>query len=116
MFISAANAAAAGGSTGGLMGILPFVLIFVVFYFLMIRPQQKKMKQHKEMTEGLRRGDNVITQGGIYGKVSKIIDDSTVEVEVASGVKIKVVRSSVNAVVGKTDPAPAVDKKDTKDK
>ena len=111
MFISNAYAAAATAPEGGIMSILPFVLIFVVFYFLMIRPQQKKMKLHKEMTQSLRRGDNIITQGGLYGKVSKIIDDTTVEIEISSGVKVKAVRSSISGVVGKADPAPAIDKK-----
>lgn len=112
MFISEAYAqAAGGGSESTIMGLLPFVLIFVVFYFLLIRPQQKRAKQHKSMVEGLRRGDVVVTAGGIIGKVSKVTDDSEVEVEIASGVKVKLVRSTISTVQGKPVPANDTDKK-----
>ncbi len=109
MFISEAYAQAAGGDGGGLVGLLPFVLIFVVFYFLLIRPQQKRAKEHKAMVEALKRGDKVITSGGIVAKVSKIIDDNEVEVEIASDVKVRVIRSTITQVQGK--PAPANDDK-----
>lgn len=105
MFISEAYAQGAGGADGGLMGLLPFVLIFVVFYFLLIRPQQKRAKEHKAMVDALKRGDKVVTSGGIVGKVSKVVDDQYVEVEIASDVKVKVVRSTIGQVMDKTQPA-----------
>ena len=105
MFISYAYAQGVGGADGGLMGLLPFVLIFVVFYFLLIRPQQKRAKEHKSMVEALKRGDKVVTSGGIVGKVSKVVDDQYVEVEIASDVKVKVVRSTIGQVMDKTQPA-----------
>ncbi|MDG1437810.1 MAG: preprotein translocase subunit YajC [Emcibacteraceae bacterium] len=105
MFISEAYAQTAGGGDGGLMGLLPFVLIFVVFYFLLIRPQQKRAKEHKSMVEALKRGDKVVTAGGIVAKVSKVVDDNTVEVEIASDVKVKVIRSTIGQVMDKTQPA-----------
>ncbi|MBL4602846.1 MAG: preprotein translocase subunit YajC [Emcibacteraceae bacterium] len=109
MFISEAYAQTVGGGTDGLMSFLPFILIFVVFYFLLIRPQQKRAKEHKTMVEGLKRGDKVITSGGIVAKVSKVIDDNEVEVEIAKDVKVKVIRSTISQVQGK--PAPANDDK-----
>lgn len=110
MFISEAYAQGLGGGDGGgLMGLLPFVLIFVVFYFLLIRPQQKRAKEHKAMVETLKRGDKVVTSGGIVAKVSKVIDDNEVEVEIASDVKVRVIRSTISQVQGK--PAPANDDK-----
>lgn len=109
MFISDAFAQTAGADGGGnvFMQFLPFILIIAVFYFLMIRPQQKRVKEHKAMVASLRRGDNVVTSGGIVAKVSKVIDDHEVELEIASGVKVKVIRSTISTVVGK--PAPAND-------
>lgn len=104
MFISEAYAQGVGGE-GGLMGLLPFVLIFVVFYFLLIRPQQKRAKEHKAMVGALKRGDKVVTSGGIVGKVSKVVDEEYVEVEIASDVKVKVVRSTIGQVMDKTQPA-----------
>ena len=113
MFISEAFAQAAGaGGENVIMQFLPFVLIIAVFYFLMIRPQQKRVKEHKAMVSALRRGDNVITAGGILAKVSKVIDDNEVELEIASGVKVKVIRSTRSTVIGK--PAPANATKDKK--
>jgi len=105
MFISEAYAQTAGVTDGGLMGLLPFVLIFVVFYFLLIRPQQKRAKEHKSMVEALKRGDKVVTAGGIIAKVSKVIDDGHVEIEIATDVKVKVLRSTIGQVVDKTQPA-----------
>lgn len=105
MFISEAYAQTAGGAEGGLMGLMPFVLIFVVFYFLLIRPQQKRAKEHQAMVSGLKRGDKVITSGGIVGKVSKVVDDQHVEVEIANDVKVKIVRSTIGQVIDKTQPA-----------
>ena len=107
MFITPAYAqTAAGGPMGGLTGIIPFILIFGIFYFLIIRPQQKRAKEHKAMLGALRRGDQVITQGGLFGKVTKVKDDSDeVEVEIAEGVKVRAVRATIAQVVSKTEPA-----------
>ncbi|WP_319823868.1 preprotein translocase subunit YajC [Thalassovita sp.] len=86
---------------------LPLILIFVIMYFLLIRPQQKKMKDHQNMVSNLRRGDQVVTQGGIIGKVSKVKDDNELEVEIAEGVKVRVVKATVAQVLNKTEPASA---------
>jgi preprotein translocase subunit YajC len=111
MFVTEAFAQSVAGDAGGLAGrlaglqqILPFVLIFVVFYFLMIRPQQKKMKAHREMVAGLRRGDRVLIQGGIFGQVYKVISDTEVSVEIAEGVRVRVLKSAVGEVLAKTEP------------
>ncbi len=106
MFISPAFAQAAGGAqgAGGLEALFPLILIFVVFYFLLIRPQQKKAKEHKGMLEAIRRGDKIVTGGGIIGTVSKVIDDNTVSVEIADGIKVKVQRSLISGVLSKTEP------------
>lgn len=90
---------------GGIAQFVPLILIFVIMYFLLIRPQQKKLKEHQQMVAGLRRGDQVVTQGGIIGKVSKVKDDREVEVEIANGVHIRVVRGTIAEVIGKTEPA-----------
>jgi preprotein translocase subunit YajC len=84
---------------------IPLILIFAIMYFLLIRPQQKKLKQHQSMVAALRRGDQVVTAGGLIGKVSKIKDDAEVEVELAEGVKVRVVRSTIGQVINKTEPA-----------
>jgi preprotein translocase subunit YajC len=84
---------------------VPLILIFVIMYFLLIRPQQKKLKEHKAMVEALRRGDQVVTQGGLIGKVAKVKDDNEIEVELAEGVKVRVVRSTIAQVLSKTEPA-----------
>lgn len=104
MFISPAYAQSAGGAGGGIEALLPLVLIFVVFYFLLIRPQQKKMKDHKAMLADIRRGDKIVTGGGIMGTVSKVDDDHLVTVEIAKDVKVKVRRELVSAVLNKTAP------------
>jgi preprotein translocase subunit YajC len=116
MFVSPAYAQAAGAAGGGSMAaleqFLPLVLIFVVFYFLLIRPQQKKMKQHKEMLGQLRRGDRVVTSGGILGTVNKLISDTEVSVEIAEGVRVRVLRSTISDILSKTEPvAGAKDEK-----
>ena len=106
MFATPAFAqAAAGGSGSAIASFLPIILIFVVMYFLMIRPQQKKMKEHRTMVEALRRGDTVLTQGGIVGKVIKVKEDGEVEVEIAEGVKVRVVKGTIAQVLSKTEPA-----------
>ncbi len=86
-----------------LVTFLPLIAIFAIFYFLMIRPQQKKMKQHKEMVGNLRRGDKIITAGGFIGTVAKVSDDE-LDVEIAKDVKVRVVRSTIAEVVNKTQP------------
>lgn len=114
MFVSPAyaQAAAGGGSMGALEQFLPLILIFVVFYFLLIRPQQKKMKQHKEMLGQLRRGDRVVTAGGIIGTVNKMLNDAEVSVEIAEGVRVRVLRTTITEVLSKTEPvAGAKDEK-----
>ena len=106
MFATPAYAqAAGGGAMAGLGGFIPIILIFAIMYFLMIRPQQKKMKEHRAMVQALRRGDQVITQGGLIGKVTKVKDDNEIEVELAPEVKVRVVKATVAQVLSKTEPA-----------
>jgi len=107
MFATPAYAQAAGGAgaAGALTSFVPLLLIFAIMYFILIRPQQKKLKEHKTMVEALRRGDQVVTQGGIMGKVTKVKEDGEVEVEIADGVRVRVVRSTIAQVVSKTEPA-----------
>ncbi|WP_029014395.1 preprotein translocase subunit YajC [Niveispirillum irakense] len=111
MFISTAYAQAAGAAPGGgmesLMSLAPLVLIFVVFYFLLIRPQQKKMKEHRAMLGALRRGDRVVTGGGIIGTVVKVGTEEDVTVEIAEGVRVRVMRGTITNVLAKTEPAKA---------
>ena len=101
--ISSAFAQSAAGGAGGfsLQGLLPFILIFIIFYFLLIRPQQKRVKQHKLMVESLKRGNKVLTAGGILGVVTKAIDGSeTVSVEISSGVTVELARQMISEVRG----------------
>jgi preprotein translocase subunit YajC len=110
MFATPAFAQAAGGAgaAGGFISFVPILLIFVIMYFLMIRPQQKKVKEHKAMVEALRRGDQVVTAGGMIGKVTRVDEQKgEVEVELTQGVKVRVVRSTIAQVVSKTEPADA---------
>ena len=102
-----AFAQAQGGGTGAIVTqLVPLVLIFAIMYFLLIRPQQKKLKDHQKMVEALRRGDVVVTQGGIIGKVTRVKEgESEVEVEIADGVKVRVVRSTITQVLSRTEPA-----------
>lgn len=87
---------------------IPLILIFAIMYFLLIRPQQKKMKQHTNMVNALRRGDQVVTQGGLIGKVTKVKEgDNEIEVEIAEGVKVRVVQATIAQVLNKTEPAKA---------
>jgi preprotein translocase subunit YajC len=117
MLISPAYAQAAGAAAGPGMieSLLPLLLIFVVFYFLLIRPQQKKIKQHKEMLGTIRRGDRIVTGGGIFGVVTKVISDNELQVEIADGVKVRVDRAMVSGLVAKTEPADKADKSDDGD-
>ncbi|WEX87209.1 preprotein translocase subunit YajC [Sinorhizobium garamanticum] len=107
MFITEAFAqtgAPSAGSADILMSILPFLLIFVVMYFLIIRPQRAQMKRREELLKNIRRGDQVVTGGGIVGKVTKVVDDAELEVEIADGIKVRVVRSGVSEVRVKGEP------------
>ncbi|MCB5409972.1 preprotein translocase subunit YajC [Pseudogemmobacter faecipullorum] len=109
MFVTPAyaQAAATGGAGSAIASFLPLILIFGIMYFLMIRPQQKKMKEHRALVEGLRRGDQVVTQGGIVGKVVKVQEDGMIEVEIAENVKVKVVKATITTVLNKTEAATA---------
>lgn len=106
MFVTPAFAQSTGGIVGPdmLMSILPFVLIFVIMYFLIIRPQRTQMKKRQEMLTAVRRGDTVVTGGGIVGKVQKVVDDNELEVEIAEGVRIRVLRSTLIDVRVKGEP------------
>ncbi len=106
MFVSLAFAQDAGAAAGptGFEAFLPLILIVVVFYFLLIRPQQKKMKEHKAMLGAIRRGDRVVTGGGIIGTVTKVVDDNEVAMEIADGVRVRVQRSLISTVLSKTEP------------
>lgn len=108
MFVTPAYAQAAGGAGGaaGLASFLPLILIFVIMYFLMIRPQQKRAKEHRTMVEALKKGDEVVTQGGLVGKVTAVRDQE-LEVEIAPGVKVRVIRATVTGLVNRTQPAAA---------
>ncbi|AGT08061.1 preprotein translocase subunit YajC [Paracoccus aminophilus] len=109
MFVTPAYAQAAGAAPSGaasLASFVPLILVFVIMYFLMIRPQQKKMKEHRAMVEALKKGDEVVTQGGLLGKVTAV-KDGEVEVEIAPGVKVRCVRSSISNVITRTAPAAA---------
>ena len=90
---------------GAIAQFIPLILIFAIMYFLLIRPQQKKVKEHQAMVEALRRGDQVITQGGLVAKVTKVKEDGEVEVEIAEGVKVRVIKSTIAQVISKTEPA-----------
>ena len=107
MFISPAYAQGSlfgGGNADMITSLLPFVLIFVIMYFLILRPQQKRAKQHQEMVKNVRRGDTVITNGGLIGKVTKVIDDDQIEIEIADDVRIRQMRQMVSDVRAKGEP------------
>ncbi|MGL4311671.1 MAG: preprotein translocase subunit YajC [Paracoccaceae bacterium] len=107
MFITPAYAQAAGQAPAGsaFLQLVPLILIFAIMYFLLIRPQQRKYKEHQKMVEALRRGDQVVTSGGIIGKVSKVHENGEIDVEIASGVTVRVVRSTIATVRTKSEPA-----------
>lgn len=111
MFISPAFAQggpAAGGGMDTIIQFVPFILIFVIMWFLIIRPQQRRVKVHQEMIKNVRRGDTVVTSGGIIGKVTKVLEDSAdVEVEIADNVKVKVARAMISEVRTKSEPVKA---------
>lgn len=105
MLISPAFAqTGAGGGSEMIVSLLPFVLIFVIMYFLVLRPQQRRVKQHQELVKNVRRGDTVITSGGLVGKVTKVVDDDHLEIEVADGVRVRQMRSMVSEVRAKGEP------------
>jgi preprotein translocase subunit YajC len=103
MFISPAYAQTAGGSSDFLFQLVPILLMFVIFYLLLLRPQQQKVKQHREMVANLRRGDTVVTAGGIVGKVTRC-DDNEIEVEIADNTRVRVVKGTVAEVRARGEP------------
>lgn len=108
MFVTPAFAQAAGGAgaASAFTSFVPLILIFAIMYFLMIRPQQKRMKEHRAMVEALKKGDEVVTQGGLVGKITAV-RDGELEVEIAAGVKVRVIRSTVTGLVNRTQPVAA---------
>lgn len=100
-----AQAAGAAQGPGLFESLAPLILIVVIFWFLILRPQNKKMKEHREMVNNVRRGDSVVTAGGLIGKVTKVKDDNEIEVEFADGVRMRVVKSTLSDVRAKGEPA-----------
>jgi preprotein translocase subunit YajC len=100
-----AQAAAGGDTNSMLMSLLPFALIFVIMYFLILRPQQKKVKDHAELVKNIRRGDTVVTTGGLVGKVTKVVDDDQIEFEISDGVRVRQMRQMISGVRTKGEPA-----------
>lgn len=117
MLITPAHAQSLFGGEGSstLVQIAPLALIFVVFYFFLIRPQQQKAKEQKNMLSGIRRGDRIVTGGGLIGTVSKVQGDDEVLVDLAEGVRVRVVRSTIASVLTRSEPAPAKASKDSDD-
>jgi preprotein translocase subunit YajC len=115
MFITPAYAQAMGGgdTNSMLMSLLPFALIFVIMYFLILRPQQKKVKDHSELVKNIRRGDTVVTSGGLVGKVTKVVDDDQIEFEISDGVRVRQMRQMISGVRAKGEPAKEVIKDET---
>lgn len=105
MFISPAYAQAAGEGASAFTSLLPLILIFVVFYLLLIRPQQKKMKEHRNMVANVRRNDKVVTAGGMIGTVTKVVSDTELELQIAEGVKVRVIKATISDVLSKSEPA-----------
>lgn len=104
-FAQAATGAATGGIGSFFEAAVPLVLVFVILYFFLIRPQQKRMKEHQALVASVRRGDTVVTSGGIIGKVSKVLDDGELQVEIADGVRVRVIANTLSAVRAKGEPA-----------
>ena len=104
MLISPAYAQGAAGGGDFLLQLVPILLMFVIFYLLLLRPQQQRAKVHREMVANLRRGDTVVTSGGIVGKVTKVRDDNEIEVEIAENTRVRVVKATVAEVRAKTEP------------
>ncbi len=113
MFVTPAYAQAAGTpGMGDFVGmILPLVMIMVVFWFLLIRPQQRKLKEHQELLKKINRGDTIITSGGLIGRVTKVVDDHELQVEVGENVKVRILRSGVSDVRAKGEPVKDEPKK-----
>jgi preprotein translocase subunit YajC len=105
---AAGSATASGGMTAFFVQMMPLVLIFVIFWFLLIRPQQQRMKQHRAMIDAVKKGDSVVTGGGLMGKVTRV-DGDTVEVEIATGVKVKAVKATLTDVTPLGGAKPAND-------
>ncbi|SFO57298.1 preprotein translocase subunit YajC [Cohaesibacter marisflavi] len=107
MFVTPAYAQGAGAAAGPefLISVLPFILIFVIMYFLIIRPQRQQMKKHAALISNVRRGDTIVSNGGIVGKVTNATDENEISVEIAEGVKIKLMRKSIAEVRSKSEPA-----------
>lgn len=99
-----AQAPGGGGGADIIMSLVPFILIFVIMWFLIIRPQQKRMKEHRELIANVRRGDTIVTSGGLIAKVTKVVDDGEVEAEIADGVKVRFVKSMIQDVRAKGVP------------
>jgi preprotein translocase subunit YajC len=108
MFITPAFAQAGpfglGDSNSVILQFMPLILIIVIMYFLILRPQQRRQKQHQDMVKALRRGDSVVTNGGLVGKVTKVVDDDQVEVEIADGVRVRQMRAMISEVRAKSEP------------
>ncbi len=102
-----AQGAPSAGGTDILIQIVPFILIIVIMLFLIIRPQQRRVKEHQEMIKNVRRGDTVVTTGGIVGKVVKVVDDNELEVEIADNVRVRLVRTMISDVRTKGEPVKA---------
>lgn len=110
MFVSPAFAQGAPGGLGQFDMLLPLLLMLIIMYFFLFRPQQQKMKAHREMIANVRRGDTVVTSGGIIGKVTKVKDDSIVEVEIADNTRVQIVRQTIAEVRTKGEPSKDGDK------
>lgn len=108
LIISPAYAQAAPSTGFDFMSILPLVLIFAVFYFFLIRPQQKKAQEQKNLLSALRRGDRIVTSGGLIGVIHKVISDNELQVEIAEGVRVRVARNMVASLLSKTEPIAEV--------
>jgi len=106
MWITPAYAQAAGGDANTMfMSLLPFIAIFVIMYFLILRPQQRRVREHNDLVKNVRRGDTVVTNGGLVGKVTKVVDDDQIEVEISDGVRVRQMRSMISSVRSKGEPA-----------
>jgi len=114
MFITSAQAQTMGATNdmqGMLLNFLPIVLIMFVFYFLLLRPQQQKAKELKQAQAALRRGDRIVTAGGMLGTISRVINDDEIEVQIAEAVKVRIVRSTISTVLAKTEPVASKEAK-----
>ena len=106
LFTPAYAQTSAVGDTNGMLGmLLPFAIIFVIMYFLILRPQQKKVRDHADLVKNIRRGDTVVTTGGLVGKVTKVVDDDQIEFEISDGVRVRQMRQMISGVRAKGEPA-----------